>query len=146
MNKLIVILAIIGVCTAANIKCTEEQKKSKVCTMEYMPVCGVKVDPQNNYSQTITTHGNKCGACSAGSDFYVQGECESYHKNAVFCHPDDHLKIACTREFSPVCGLFDLSVNCFAAPCGQDFSNKCTACSSKEVSHFVQGRCEELKA
>ncbi|EAR83794.1 kazal-type proteinase inhibitor 1 (macronuclear) [Tetrahymena thermophila SB210] len=145
MNKLIVIVAIIGFCTAANIKCTEKQKQSKICTMEYMPVCGVKIDPENQYSQTFATYGNKCGACSEGVEFYAEGECESYNKKAIFCHPDDHLNVACTREFSPVCGLFDSSINCFAAPCGQNYSNKCTACINKEVTHFVKGSCEDLR-
>jgi putative hemolysin len=45
--------------------CTIEEKNAEICTMDYMPVCGS--DGQ--------THGNGCGACSAGVDLWVAGEC-----------------------------------------------------------------------
>ncbi len=49
--------------------CTEEQKQAEICTMEYAPVCGY------DNSGTKQTYGNKCGACAAGSDYWVEGEC-----------------------------------------------------------------------
>jgi len=45
------------------------------CTMEYMPVCG----------QDDVTYGNKCQACRAGADDYIEGECQV---EPVAC-PDD---------------------------------------------------------
>jgi hypothetical protein len=50
-------------------QCTEEEKAQVACTMEYLPVCGhMDAGPEQTY-------GNKCGACSAGADYWVSGEC-----------------------------------------------------------------------
>ncbi|KAL4468131.1 hypothetical protein ABPG72_019135 [Tetrahymena utriculariae] len=145
MNKILIAIVILGVCTAANIKCTAEQKKAKFCTMEYMPVCGVKIDSKDRFSQTFATYGNKCSACAAeGVEFYITGECEQYPKEATFCHPDAHLSKACTREYFPVCGLFDQSIQCFRFPCGMNYSNKCSACINEHVAYLVPGDCEQM--
>jgi hypothetical protein len=48
--------------------CTDEEKISKFCTMEYAPVCG---DNQKTYP-------NSCIACSSGEiSSWVQGECKT---------------------------------------------------------------------
>ena len=50
-------------------KCTDAEKAAEICTMEYLPVCGYMADG------TSETYGNACGACSAGSDHWENGEC-----------------------------------------------------------------------
>lgn len=48
-------------------RCTEEDKKAEMCTMEYNPVCG-----DNN-----KTYSNSCVACSSGEiDSWNLGECK----------------------------------------------------------------------
>lgn len=57
--------------------CTQAQKEANICTMEFMPVCGYKeVQCIKAPCPPISeTYSNKCGACSAGSDYWVQGDC-----------------------------------------------------------------------
>jgi len=42
--------------------CTEEQKKTEVCTMEYAPVCGYNVN-----DEVMDTYSNPCMACANGT-------------------------------------------------------------------------------
>jgi hypothetical protein len=51
--------------------------------------------------------------------------------------------VACTREYEPVCGLHneESGIVCIKAPCGQTFSNKCTACAETGVSEYIAGAC-----
>ncbi|KAL4438801.1 hypothetical protein ABPG74_013474 [Tetrahymena malaccensis] len=146
MYKLIVFIVLVGLCSAANFICTPEMKKNKNCTKEHNPVCGIKIDSAKNYkySSIKSTYSNKCLACAEKSvEFYAEGSCESYHKSAYFCHPSAYLLQACTLENFPVCGLFDDSVSCKKAPCGQSYSNKCLACTNQQVSYFLPGNCDE---
>jgi hypothetical protein len=50
--------------------CTEEEKQAEICTMEYLPVCGYKIDGSSK------TYGNGCQACSDGVEYWEFGECE----------------------------------------------------------------------
>jgi len=60
--------------------CTDAQKQAQMCTMEYVPVCGlVEVQcvttPCNPIAQTF---GNGCSACAQGNvASYTTGECEA---------------------------------------------------------------------
>ena len=51
--------------------CTDAEKAAEMCTMEYVPVCG--------WSELMVskTYGNACSACSAGSEYWEAGECET---------------------------------------------------------------------
>ncbi|KAL4468132.1 hypothetical protein ABPG72_019136 [Tetrahymena utriculariae] len=144
MNKILIALTILGLCAAANFKCTSEMKTAKVCTREYMPVCGIKMAEKESskYSSMKATYANKCTACvEEGVEFYAVGSCEEYPKEANFCHPEAHLSLACTREFFPTCGLFDDSITCTQGPCGSNFNNKCMACINEHISYFLNGYC-----
>lgn len=50
-------------------------------------------------------------------------------------------KGVCTREYKPVCGWFKKTVNCFKYPCAIDASNKCVACSNRDVEFATPGKC-----
>lgn len=52
-------------------ECTEEEKQAEICTMEYAPVCGFKIDG------TTETYGNKCQACAAKAVYWEIGECKA---------------------------------------------------------------------
>lgn len=57
--------------------CTESEKKATACTMEYMPVCGYKIDNCTG-NNCRSLYGNGCAACStSGVSFYDIGDdCE----------------------------------------------------------------------
>ncbi len=49
--------------------CTDEEKNSQICTMEYNSVCGFKEDGSSR------TYGNGCSACSDKVIYWEAGEC-----------------------------------------------------------------------
>jgi len=100
--------------------CTEEQKQNQVCTMEYVPVCG----------DNGKTYGNKCSACSSGEiSAWTVGECANVWTT---CTAEQKQNQVCTMEYVPVCG-----------DNGKTYGNKCSACSSGEISAWTFGECPQ---
>ena len=42
--------------------------------------------------------------------------------------------------------MFDETIKCFRAPCGQTFSNGCAACRNPSVAYYVPGKCDSLQS
>jgi hypothetical protein len=59
----------------------------------------------------------------------------------VYCSPGQKETNFCTEEYSPVCGWFDKTIQCFKYPCAQTFSNVCFACMDSKVEYYTQGQC-----
>lgn len=49
----------------------------------------------------------------------------------------------CTMDYSPVCGLYSIEIQCVKAPCGKTYSNGCSACSDEKVEFYTEGECDE---
>ncbi|EAR91446.1 kazal-type proteinase inhibitor 1 (macronuclear) [Tetrahymena thermophila SB210] len=143
MYKLtIALFAILAVCTAVNTKCSDLERTNQFCSMIYKPVCGITVSKENSNKTNKVTFPNRCHACKSSETlFFAEGACNSYPENAVFCHPDAVNNKMCTKEYIPVCGIYEKTVNCIKAPCGETYPNKCHACISGKSSYFVPGNC-----
>ncbi|KAL4468130.1 hypothetical protein ABPG72_019134 [Tetrahymena utriculariae] len=121
--KLIILNLIICLCRAANFKCQDSLQNQKFCTKEYLPVSCI--------SEQIL--------------FYALRECESYRKQAIFCHPDDSQYDSCTEEYRPVCGVFDNKDLSQYQSKSKTYSNSCFACIDENVSYYIHQSCEETQ-
>lgn len=84
MKKIILtILAIFLVACAPQTAPQENQTQPTICTLEYMPYCGVDG----------ITYGNKCMIDAAKVEIAYQGECQQANETKP-----------CTKEYMPVCG------------------------------------------
>jgi len=113
-----------------------EDKRPKVCTEQYDPVCAhfSTFDVESGY----TTAGNSCEACSDPTvDYYTVGKCGTLKDDATYCLPN-HRPEACTFEYDPVCGHFydDQGLLDYKV-----LSNSCVACSDQDILYYTPGPC-----
>ncbi len=67
----------------------------------------------------------------------IQGNPE----NKTYCTLENRGVEVCTEEYSPVCGWFNKSIQCFKYPCAQTYSNACSACINSMVEFHTPGEC-----
>jgi hypothetical protein len=48
---------------------------------------------------------------------------------------------ACTKEYMPVCGWRDVTLECTNPPCKYTYGNKCMACADERVAYWTEGAC-----
>ncbi|MBN1792711.1 hypothetical protein JW826_03435 [Candidatus Woesearchaeota archaeon] len=61
----------------------------------------------------------------------------------TYCQPTQRGDIACTMNYDPVCGWFNLDIKCIKHPCAATYGNACTACSDEKVYYITEGECPE---
>jgi len=65
-----------------------------------------------------------------GSD--TQNYCTAGQRQAQYC----------IMLYAPVCGWFDPeTIQCFAYPCADTYSNSCFACMDENVLYWTAGEC-----
>ena len=73
--------------------------------------------------------------------FYMNILCFIYTQTFPYiCKQEDRQK-ACSQEYKGVCGLFNQSIQCIKAPCGQTFGTICQACSEERIASVTDGIC-----
>lgn len=72
--------------------------------------------------------------CDGAEFFSDESGCGCIHEHT----PADS---ACTMDYTPVCGWFNESIQCFAYPCAQTFGNLCGAATDSKVAHTTFGEC-----
>lgn len=115
-----------GECSSTKVFCTEDQRNARVCTREFVPVCGF-FDPTKvacKKSPCAQAYSNKCGACSDENvQYWIEGECEDSDGNTV-----------CTQIYDPVCAWKDNQ--------RKDYGNECIA-KTDGASSPVKGKCPQ---
>lgn len=123
-------------------KCKPKDRKTAFCTMEYIGVCGWWYRSINCYKPPCaTTEATICTACkNKHVDYVTLGECPKASQKKTYCKKEDRNK-PCTREYKPVCAWYNSNVNCLVYPCAIKASNKCTACTNKDIQYYTPGEC-----
>lgn len=102
-----------------------ENPRSKACTREYVPVCGLTEDG------SYTTFANSCTACASEEVAgFLPGACAS--PDMIAC--TDPRPQICTLDYNPVCGVS-------AEGRVETFGNACMACGDSSISGFSAGEC-----
>jgi putative hemolysin len=157
-------------CPAPHV-CTDEEKAQQACTLEYMPVCGdngvtygnkcgaCASNEINSYmpgecpGRTYVTRDPE--QCKVIKYVCIKGKAAFSDEFGCGCEPEStggKLKAndcteprtqACTKEYVPVCGWLNLSIECNNPPCKNTYGNKCTACADKTVAYWTEGQCPD---
>lgn len=126
------------------LECTADSRSISNCPEEYIPVCGVTNECENDHSQ-CTTFNNGCYSCiDPLVKYFFFGECpykcpSLEERIETKCLPEQRNAEICTMEFHEVCGvtndcMFDIG-SCIT------YSNPCAACSPPEVNYYFEGKC-----
>lgn len=105
---------------------------------------------QLNYSVTITdVEIIKCQGCfnvkiqrndnRESSEVELTSWSPSIQK--IYCTEAQKSAEVCDEIYSPVCGWFNKSINCFKYSCAQNFGNSCFACASPSVEYYTLEDC-----
>jgi hypothetical protein len=128
-----------------------------ILLMSVMVGCTQAIDTQTPERTIISTDPEQCSLilfhCDDGMRPWFSDEgcgCEEYDRTDTPNHEVDMTLCAatswpvgaCTREYNPVCGWFDESVQCVTYPCAATYSNPCIACSDENVIGWTAGECE----
>ena len=127
-----------GACKKIETKCVHS-KALTMCPALYSPVCALALNCQG--PDCTRTASNSCSVCNIdGVDRYLPGQCPPKPEDSdkiAYCDSSSRPQI-CTLIYKPVCGV---KTNCFGSNCRKPFSNACRACSSSQISYYVDGDC-----
>ena len=76
--------------------------------------------------------------CAADGKTYI----EVIENKPIYCKEEQRNVQICTMDYTPVCSNFGQNIQCIRAPCGQTYSNACSACSNPDVESYTMGECE----
>lgn len=123
---------------------TSDRGNDKMCTEEWMPVCGYTSEFCYD-DKCKKEYGNNCNACRNNNVlFAITGNCPKDEPiKRHFCSAAEKNSTICTMEYSPVCGY--KTESCTGNNCRTIYGNGCSACSTPGVTFYDMGdECEDL--
>jgi hypothetical protein len=144
---LLLVVVIIAACTPMNQSgCTEEAKLCPDGTSvgRVPPSCEFAPCPQapaelGTFKQYISQDAEQCSliryVCASGEAFSDDTGC-----GCVVTRANAAVTL-CATDYDPVCGWSDESIQCFAYPCAQTYSNICLASVEPNVAYTTPGEC-----